>query len=148
MRGEVLDLAPSATAAADRFAAAGFGDRAGAVSGSFFDPLPAGADAYALSDILHDWDDEHARRILTACREAAGPAGTVVVIEPLRAGAGTAMDLFMLMCFGGRERTAGELTDLAADCGLVLRDTVAVSDGRTALEFLTLQPQETLPSRT
>ncbi|EOD63897.1 methyltransferase [Amycolatopsis vancoresmycina] len=135
VRGEVLDLAPSATAAAERFAAAGFGDRASAVAGSFFDPLPPAADAYVLSDILHDWDDDHAARILTRCREAADPSGTVVVIEPLHEAAGTAMDLFMLMCFGGRERTPAELETLAADSGLVLRETVAVSDGRTALEF-------------
>ncbi|MEV6832024.1 methyltransferase [Amycolatopsis sp. NPDC051102] len=135
VRGEVLDLAPSATAAAARFAAAGFGDRASAVAGSFFDPLPPGADAYVLSDILHDWDDDHARRILASCREAAAPAGTVVVIEPLRQGAGTAIDLFMLMCFGGRERTVAELEALAAECGLAPRGTAAVSDGRTALEF-------------
>ncbi|MFB9690685.1 methyltransferase [Amycolatopsis plumensis] len=135
VRGEVLDLAPSAAAAAARFAADGLGDRASAVAGSFFDPLPPGADAYVLSDILHDWDDEHARTILTGCRRAAGAHGTVVVIEPLRRAAGTAMDLFMLMCFGGRERTAAELTALAQECGLALRDTTEVAEGRTALEF-------------
>jgi hypothetical protein len=134
--GRVLDLAPAATAAAERFAAIGIDDRASAVAGSFFDPLPAGADAYLLSDVLHDWDDEHARRILAGCRHAAAPDGTVVVVEPVRGqGAGTAIDLFMLMCFGGGERTVEELADLAADCGLVLRDSVPVSDGRTALEF-------------
>ncbi|GAA2796394.1 methyltransferase [Saccharopolyspora taberi] len=136
VRGEVLDLPPTAAAAADRFAAAGLADRAAAVAGSFFDPLPEGADAYVLSDILHDWDDEHARRILTACRRAAGPDGTVVVIEPVRGqGSDTAIDLFMLMCFGGRERTVDELIGLAADCGLVLRDSGAMAEGRTVLEF-------------
>ncbi|UOX93273.1 methyltransferase [Amycolatopsis sp. FBCC-B4732] len=136
VRGDVLDLAPSAAAAAERFAAAGLGDRAGAVPGSFFDPLPAGADAYLLSDILHDWDDTHARRILESCRRAAAPAATVVVVEPVRdQGADTAIDLFMLMCFGGRERTVGRLTALAAESGLSLRGTTPVSDGRTALEF-------------
>jgi hypothetical protein len=136
VRGELLDLAPSATAAAERFASAGFGDRAAVVAGSFFDPLPSGADAYVLSDILHDWDDDHATRILAGCRRAAAAsAGAVVVIEPLREAAGTAMDLFMLMCFGGRERTVDELTKLAADCGLILRNSAPVADGRTALEF-------------
>ena len=135
VRGSVLDLAPSAAAAAERFAADGLADRAGAVPGSFFDPLPPGADAYVLSDILHDWDDDHARTILTGCRHAAGEDGTVVVIEPLRHGTSTAINLFMLMCFGGRERTAAELTELAAGCGLLLRATTPVSDGRTALEF-------------
>jgi hypothetical protein len=45
------------------------------------------------------------------------------------------MDLFMLMCFGGRERTVDELAGLAADCGLVLRGSGPVADGRTVLEF-------------
>ncbi|MEO6087526.1 MAG: methyltransferase [Umezawaea sp.] len=136
VRGRVLDLAPSATAAIGKFAEAGLGDRAGAVSGSFFDPLPTGADAYLLSDILHDWDDDHARAILTGCARAAAPHGTVVVIEAVRGqGADTAMDLFMLMCFNGLERTVDELADLAADCGLVLHASGPVSDGRTALEF-------------
>lgn len=98
--------------------------------------MPGGADAYLLSDILHDWDDEHARTILAGCRRAAAPNGTVVVIEPVRGlGVGTAMDLFMLMCFAGRERTVDELVGLAADAGLVLRRSGPVAEGRTALEF-------------
>jgi hypothetical protein len=136
LRGRVLDLSPTTTAATNRFAAAGLGDRAGVVAGSFFDPLPAGADAYLLSDILHDWDDDHARKILAGCRRAAAPNGTVVVIEAVRGqGTGTAMDLFMLMCFGGQERTVDELTTLAADCGLLLRGSGPVAEGRTVLEF-------------
>jgi hypothetical protein len=133
VRGRVLELAPSA--AAERFAAAGFGDRAGAVGQSFFEPLPVGADVYVLSDILHDWDDEHALAILAGCRQAAGSSATVVVIEPLRDGTSTAINLHMLMCFGGRERTVDELAGLAADCGLVLLGSSPVSEGRTALEF-------------
>ena len=136
LRGRVLDLSPTAAAAADRFAATGLDDRAAAVAGSFFDPLPVGADAYLLSDILHDWDDDNARKILAGCRRAAAPEGAVVVIEPVRGqGADTAMDLFMLMCFGGRERTVDELAGLAADCGLMLHGSGPVADGRTALEF-------------
>ena len=136
VRGRVLDLPPTAAAAAERFFAAGLRVRAAAVPGSFFDPLPTGADAYLLSDILHDWDDAHARTILDRCARAAGPGGTVIVIEPvLGQGVDTAMDLFMLMCFGGRERTVDELVRLAAGSGLGLRGSVAVADGRTLLEF-------------
>jgi 2,7-dihydroxy-5-methyl-1-naphthoate 7-O-methyltransferase len=135
LRGRVLELSPTATAAT-RFARAGLDDRAGVVAGSFFDPLPVGADAYLLCDILHDWDDDHARKILAGCRRAAGPSGAVLVIEPVRGqGVGTAIDLFMLMCFGGRERTVDELAELAADCGLVLHAAGPVADGRTVLEF-------------
>lgn len=136
VRGRVLDLAPTAAAATDRFAAAGLDGRAGVVPGSFFDPLPVGADAYLLADILHNWDDDHVREILAGCRRAAAPNGTVVVIETVRGqDAETAMDLFMLMCFGGRERTVDELAGLAADRGLVLHGWGPVADGRTVLEF-------------
>jgi len=136
LHGRVLDLSPTTNAATDRFAAAGLDSRASTVSGSFFNPLPVGADAYLLSDILHDWDDDHARKILAGCRRAAAPNGTVMVIEPVRGqGADTAMDLFMLMCFGGQERTVDELARLAADCGLTLHSSGPVAEGRTALEF-------------
>lgn len=138
VRGRVLDLPPAAAAATARFAAEGLADRTGAVAGSFFDPLPPGADAYLLSDIVHDWDDDHARAILEGCRRAAAPDGVVVVVEPvLGEGTGTAIDLFMLMCFGGRERTVEDLVALAADCGLVPHGHGhgSVADGRTALEF-------------
>ncbi|MDQ7804900.1 methyltransferase [Amycolatopsis sp. A133] len=140
VRGRILDLPPAAAAAEGRLEAAGLGDRASAVAGSFFDPLPAGADAYLLSDILHDWDDEHARRILDGCRRAAAPGASVVLIEPVRGhGAGTAIDLFMLMCFGSKERTVEELTGLATGCGLAFRDAAPVTNGRWALEF-TVEP--------
>ncbi|MFJ1758897.1 methyltransferase [Amycolatopsis sp. NPDC088138] len=136
VRGTLLDLAPTAAAAAERFAAAGLGDRVRTVAGSFFDPLPAGADAYLLSDIVHDWDDDHARTILAQCRRAAAPDATVLLIEPVRGhGAHTGIDLFMLMCFGGEERTLDELVELGAGSGLVFRGAVPVTERRLALEF-------------
>lgn len=59
-----------------------------------------------------------------------------MIIEPIRGqGADTAIDLFMLMCFGGRERTVEELTEMAANCGLTFHASVPVAEGRTALEF-------------
>ncbi|WP_327140048.1 methyltransferase [Nocardia sp. NBC_01327] len=141
VRGRVLDRAPTAAAATERFTAAGLSGRADAIAGSFFDTLPTGAEAYVLSDILHDWNDERAHAILSACAQAAGPNGVVVVIEPIRGkGADTAMDLFMLMCFDGHERSVEELTAMAQKCGLMLHASVAVADGRTALEFR-LTPQ-------
>jgi hypothetical protein len=102
-------------------AAAGLSDRAGVHPGSFFDPLPAGAGGYLLSGVLHDWDDEHAARILHRCADAAGPAGRVLVVEHLLGGGGgtdTGGDLRMLCLAGGRERTLDELRALAGSAGL------------------------------
>jgi hypothetical protein len=67
LHGHLVDLAPTTARAATRFAAAGITDRVSITTGSFFDPLPTGADAYLLSDILHDWDDERAHQILARC---------------------------------------------------------------------------------
>ena len=60
---------PAAVEAARAF----LGERASCVVGDFFESVPAGADAYLLSRVLHDWDDEDALRILRVCREAMGP---------------------------------------------------------------------------
>jgi len=47
---------------------ASLGDRCTFVAGSFFESVPTG-DAFVLSGILHDWDDEHAAAILRTIRE-------------------------------------------------------------------------------
>jgi SAM-dependent methyltransferase len=133
-RGLLVDL--DVSAAGSTFAGHGLEDRASAVAGSFFDPLPAGADAYLLCDILHDWDDERAGRILARCVEAARPAGRVLVIEAVGGRRGsTDMDLAMLVIFGGRERRVSEFRTLAAAHGLVLDGVTDVSEGRSLLEF-------------
>jgi hypothetical protein len=107
------------------------------VSGSFFDPLPAGAGGYILSAVLHDWDDSSATAILRCCAEAAGATGNVFVIEktgPDGESPSTVMDLRVLVYFGGRERGTSELTTLAADSGLGL---IAAhrADGLSVIEF-------------
>lgn len=135
VQGRVLDLPPTAAAATERFVAAGLSHRATGLAGSFFDPIPTGADAYVLCDILHDWADEPAGRILAETARAAG-ANPVVVIESIRGiSASTGVDLFMLMCFGSRERSIDELVALASANDLELTTSQQVADGRTALEF-------------
>lgn len=136
VHGNLVDLEPTATQASATFGAHALDDRARVTAGSFFDPLPAGADAYLLVDILHDWDDEHAHRILRRCAEAARPAGRVLVVEAVGGRRATSdMDLAMLVIFGGRERGVDEFRALASACGLVL-DTVAdLTRERCLLEF-------------
>ncbi|MFI7017851.1 methyltransferase [Streptomyces sp. NPDC050164] len=64
LRGTLLDLPEAAEEAGRALAAAGLGERASVRPGSFFDPLPAGADLYLLTWVLHDWNDDEALRIL------------------------------------------------------------------------------------
>lgn len=136
MHGHLVDLEPTAADARHTFSAHDLDDRTDVTAGSFFDPLPAGADAYLLVDILHDWDDEHAHRILARCAEAAHPAGRVLVIEAVGGLRGTTeMDLTMLVIYGGRERRIDEFRTLAAAHGLALDTVTTLTDQRCLLEF-------------
>jgi hypothetical protein len=120
LRGTVVERAETAATARARFAAAGVANRADAVDGSFFDPLPAGAGGYLLTAIVHDWPDDQARAIVRRCAEAARTTGRVFVVEKIGAdGASpnTEMDLRMLAYFGGRERALGDLTALCERAG-------------------------------
>jgi hypothetical protein len=85
--------------------AASLDDRAGVVAGSFFDELPAGADGYLLSSILHNWNDAAAALIMRRCADAASTAGSVFVVDYFNVqSVQTEGDLRMLCYFGGRQR--------------------------------------------
>src|SRR6266540_14491 len=89
LRGTLVDLPETAARARQYLAGLGLDDRCEVVGQSFFDPLPAGADAYLLSRVIHDWDDAAASAILRRCAQAAGSTGRVLVIESaVAAGAG------------------------------------------------------------
>src|SRR3712207_714708 len=49
--------------------------------GDFFTEVPSGADAYLLSRVLHDWDDDAARQVLRVCRAAMRPDSVLLVVE-------------------------------------------------------------------
>jgi hypothetical protein len=76
----VFDLPDVVASAATVLAMANATDRADIV-GDFFSSLPAGADAYLMKFILHDWDDERAIAILRNCRAAMAPNGRVLIVE-------------------------------------------------------------------
>ena len=97
--------------------------------GSFFDdPLPA-ADTYLLMDLLHDWDDADATRILAAVRRAAPRDSRVLIVETLVAEQpgphfGKTLDLIMLAVTGGKERTRTEYERLLGATGFALERVI------------------------
>ncbi|HEU5156115.1 MAG TPA: methyltransferase [Streptosporangiaceae bacterium] len=127
LHAELLDR-PTAIEDARRYLAAhGLADRCSCIAGDFFDAVPAGADAYLLSRIIHDWNDDDARQILATVRAAMPPAGRVLLAEAIlpervsdQPGA-IRMDLNMLILFGTKERTAAQYRDLLAQAGLRIR---------------------------
>jgi precorrin-6B methylase 2 len=105
---------------------AGLTDRCTFVAADFFDSVPAGADAYLLSRVLHDWNDHDATRILRVCHAAMPPHARLLVVDavlPKQAcdlpGA-IRMDLHMLLLLNARERTAHEFDQLLSRAGFHL----------------------------
>jgi hypothetical protein len=136
--GILFDLAEVIERARPVIAAAGLAPRCALVAGSFFDTVPAGADAYLLKQVLHDWQDDAAATILTNCRRAMSAHSVVLVIEmivPDDPGPSMAKlsDIEMLVSVGGRERTLGEYRTLLAGAGLLLCD---VHDTRSPFSII------------
>ena len=105
-------------------------DRLQLKSGDFFQDLLPRADAYILMEVIHDWIDTDALRILQSIRRAAPAQAKLLLIESLIPNKPTAnwtqvMDIFMLALFGGKQRTEREYVVLAATAGFHLQRTVA-----------------------
>jgi hypothetical protein len=108
-----------------RAAAGHLGGVAALVAADFFtDPLPA-ADVYVLMEIIHDWDDHDATRILTNIRASAPVDATVLIIETVLQDhpgpdPATTLDIVMLALTGGRERTPDQYASILDAAGLEL----------------------------
>jgi hypothetical protein len=109
------------------------------MAGDFFaDPLPV-ADAYVLMDLLHDWSDADAARILGGIRRAAPEHARLLIVEALVSESpgphfGKTLDVLMFAIAGGRERTPSEYSVLLADAGLRLERTVATRSQYSIVE--------------
>ena len=141
MRGILFDLPQVVDSVGTVLEAAGVADRCQIVGGSFFDGVPEGSDAYMLSMVIHDWDDERAAAILRNCRTAMGSTGRVLLLERVIADRNpsiedTLTDLEMLAGPGGRERTSEELRALLTDAGLRLERIVPLALSYNVVEGL------------
>ena len=101
-------------------------DRLAVVSGDFTKAAPAGADAYLLKHIIHDWDEPTCVQILARIKEVMAPGARVLLLEQVippgnDPSPAKLLDLNMLvMTDGGRERTPGEYALLMEQAGLQL----------------------------
>jgi hypothetical protein len=139
LRGVLYDQPQVVAGAPASGLLAGLEDRVEVIGGDFFASVPAGADAYMVKYIIHDWDDERCVRILGLCREAMAPGGRVLVIENViepgnRPGWSKLLDINMLALLTGKERTKAEFRDLFARAGLRLRRVVPTASPMSVLE--------------
>lgn len=147
LRGMVFDTPEVAAAARDQLAVAGLTERCTVVTGDFFTAVPPGADLFLIKSTLHNWDDEHAVRILRGCRTALGDNGTLLIIDvllpelvqPDSSGQNPYInDLQMLVLLGGQERTRADVDRLCARAGLSVAAVRALP--ATVLSLLEVVP--------
>jgi hypothetical protein len=129
LEGVLFDQPHVVAGAPEVLEAADVAGRCEIVAGSFFESVPEGGDAYVMSAIIHDWEDEDAIRILGTVRRAIPDDGSLLVLERLVGGPNEDVetkfgDLTMFVIPGGRERTREEFAELYTASGFRLRDAV------------------------
>lgn len=118
LQASLFDQPESITRADKLLKEAQLTERCETVAGSFFEGgIPEGKAVYILKHVLHNWDDEHALKILQHCRQAMSPGKKLLIIEGVIAEQASErtilLDLMMLVSFAsGKIRTEFELKNL------------------------------------
>jgi len=138
LRGVLFDLPRVVERAGPAIESAGFTERCRIVGGDFLQSVPAGADAYLLRHVVHDWSDEDSAVMLRNCLNAMKPDGKVLVVEiVVPAGNDPSfakwMDL-MMVTYGGKERSEKQYRQLFATAGLQLTRIVPTKAGISVIE--------------
>ena len=107
--------------------------------GDFFQAVPAGANAYLLKYVIHDWDDERSLAILRNCRRAMTNDARLVLVETIVPAPGKPhyaklQDLEMLVVAGAQERTVDEYSRLLERAGFKLVRVVPTTELSSILE--------------
>ena len=103
--------------------------------------MPAGADAYLLIRVLHNWKDDDCLRILRACRHAMQADAVLLLgeemleIDPGR-GRATAylIDVQMTMFGHARTRSESEFGALLDQSGFMLRRVIHTASPVSIIE--------------
>jgi hypothetical protein len=138
-RGVLFDRPYVVREAPALLAARGVDKRVTIEAGDFFETVPAGGDAYVLSHVIHDWDEDRCLTILGHCRNAMKRDGRLLIVEMvLPAGdtphPGKVLDIVMLVFPGGQERTEAEYASLLGKAGFRLNRVVPTASAVSVVE--------------
>ena len=141
MQGILFDLGHVVARAKESLKKCGVADRCQVIEGSFFETIPAGADAYLFRHIIHDWTDEQSVQILGLCRKVIPKDGRLLLVECVvppgnEPSLSKDFDMTMMTFPGGVERTESEFRSLFKQAGFELTSVtptttmVSVVEGR------------------
>ncbi len=108
-------------------------------TGSFFDHVPQGGDAYLLSHVLHDWTEAQCLTILGNCRRAMKPASRLLITELVLPEGdarhpGKRLDVMMLVLTEGQERSEREYRELLEKAGFRLSRVIPTQSAASVVE--------------
>ncbi|MBA4031474.1 MAG: hypothetical protein C0478_11390 [Planctomyces sp.] len=113
------------------FRGKGVSGRAEHFAGNFFEEVPAGRDLYTIKHVLHDWDDDSIRTILSNIRAAMADHSKLLIVEgsvdhAMAPGeiVRSLFDLHEYAATWGCSRTFDEFAKLCAESGLRLRRVI------------------------
>jgi hypothetical protein len=137
--GVLFDQPEVVEGAHPRLREAGLAGRCRVAGGDFFESVPAGADAYVLKYIIHDWDEERALRILRNVHAAAPAGARLLLVESVVPEGGEPSlskltDVHMMVMTGGRERTEAEYAELFERAGFRLARVVPTASPVSVVE--------------
>jgi hypothetical protein len=138
-RGVLFDRPYVVQEASALLEARGVSHRVTIEAGNFFERVPAGADAYILSHILHDWNEHQCLTILGHVRQAMNSSGRLLIVEMVippgdTPHPGKLLDMSMLVFTGGQERTAEEYELLLSKAGFRLAKVIPTDSAASILE--------------
>ncbi|MEE9286993.1 MAG: methyltransferase, partial [Gammaproteobacteria bacterium] len=81
MRGCLYDQSSVIQAAKSFLGAQGVINHCKLISGDFFESIPKGYDAYLMKNVIHDWEDKQALKILKNCRASIPKHGKLLILE-------------------------------------------------------------------
>jgi hypothetical protein len=139
LSGIVADLPSVIMTAKEYIHNQGFESRCKILECDIFNLIPAGSDAYLMSHILHDWNDEECLTILRNCHKAMNPESKLLVVEALIPGGNEfsiakLLDIEVFVMGGGRERTEYEFRDLFESTGFELSKIVPTDESVSIIE--------------
>lgn len=139
LKGMLFDLGHVIGRARANIEGAGLAGRCRIEEGNFFERVPAGADAYLMRHIIHDWNDEQSAAILKNIRTVIPPNGRLLLVEVVVPGGNERslakdFDFAMLLYPGGMERTREEYAALFAAAGFELRSVTPTASPVCVIE--------------
>jgi hypothetical protein len=119
------------------------------ILGDFFEEIPDHADIYTMKNVIHNWPEEKAKKIMRNIRKAMSSSSSVdtpiknkrlLIIENVLPDDGSSdisnwMSLNFMILVDGQERNKKEYKTLGEDCGFRLEKIHTTDTNRKILEY-------------